>query len=126
MYEYEVSFEKIVVCQLFRRDPAHVFKDKIADRPSPLSHPIEKQFHARAVGIAVAQACGLFAQHGRDTQLLAQLACERGFRDFAGLDFAAGELPFERHGAMAAALADEVVPARIGDQGGDYASKARH
>ena len=127
MYEYEVSFEKIVFRQLLSRNPAHVFENQIGDLSPPLAYPVEKQCHARAIAVAVAQTSRWLGDHCLNAQLFAQLA-RQGFRSgFASFDLSARKLPFERHGTAAMALADEVAPALIGDQGGNHAGEAdRH
>ena len=47
------------------------------------------------------------ADDGRDAELLVKLAGEGLLGGLAGLDLAAGELPFEAHGLVLAPLADE-------------------
>jgi hypothetical protein len=74
----------------------------------------ELQVDGGAVAIAMANLSDTAANDGLDAEFLMKFADEGLLGGFAGLDLAAGELPFETHGLVGAALADEDFGAAAG------------
>ena len=65
------------------------------------------QVDGAAVSVFVTDAGYATADGGGDAQLFVEFADEGLLGGLAGLDLSAGELPFEAHGLIGAALADQ-------------------
>ncbi len=105
--EIAVGGEEVVLRQLFEPDPAQVIEDAVFQLACELIDGEELQIDGAAVAIVVADLRDAAADGGGDAELFIELAGEGDLGAFAGLDFAAGTLPLERHGLIGAALADE-------------------
>ncbi len=80
---------------------------RLSSSPVKVVDDEELKVDGAAVAIAMADLRDPAADDGRDAELLFELADEGMLGGLAGLDLAAGELPFEAHGLVRAALADE-------------------
>src|SRR5207237_3953961 len=72
-----------------------------------------------APSVLVTNSRQLFADLSVDSEFLFQFAAERVTRLFAFFDFAAGELPLQRHRLMLGALTDQYLGV-FEDQTGNY------
>ncbi len=113
-----------------RGDQSMSLKMRFSSRAGELVNEEELQFDGAAVAVAVAERGDAAADDGVDAELFVELAGERLLGGLAVFDLAAGELPFEAHGLVGLALADEdlVRPkavaicgrGRAHNQGGDH------
>lgn len=79
----------------------------------------ELEVDGASVAVGMMDAGDERADFCMDAQLFVEFARESLLRGFSGLDLAAGELPFEGHGLLRAALADENGVSAENERGGD-------
>src|SRR5690348_1610219 len=105
--EFSVALQEIVIAQPFRPFPANLFEIHISERAFKIHDPIEDEQNAGAPGVLEFVAHQLAVDARADAQLFAELADERGWGVFGGLDFASGKLPLERMMSHVPALRDQ-------------------
>ena len=105
--EIEVGGEEVVVGKRAEGGPTHLVEDAIFELALELLHDEELEVDRGTVAIAMSETSDVTADGGVDAELFVQLAGQGGFRRLACFDLAAGKLPFEAHGLVGAALADE-------------------
>ena len=117
--EGEVGGEEVVGGEGGEGGPEHLLEDAVDGLALEVADEEEFDFDGAAVAVGVVDGGDAWADGGSDVELFVELASEGLFGGFAGLDFAAGELPLEAHGLAGAALADEDFP------GGDSPRRMR-
>jgi hypothetical protein len=105
--EGEVGGEEVVIGEAGDGAPEHLVEDVIDHVVVEVGDGEEFDFDGTAVAIGVADGGDERADGGGDAELFAKFALEGLLGVFTGFDFAAGELPFEAHRLVGAALADE-------------------
>lgn len=107
--EAEVGGQKVVFRQLPELHPSYLVEDMVLNFAREFAHREELQVHGAAMAVIVADMGDGRSDDRSDSQFLVEFAGERLLRGFAGLDFAPGELPFESHDLVGAALAYEYL-----------------
>ena len=107
--EVEVGGEEVVVGETDDRAPKHLLEDGdvVGEFAAIFADAEELDLDGATVAIGVADGGDAVADGGVDAELFREFASECFDGGFAGLDFAAGELPLETHGLVGTALADE-------------------
>ena len=105
--EGEVGGEEVVVGECGEGGPEHLLEDAVDGFALKVADEEEFDFDSAAVAIGVADGGDERADGGVDGELFVEFAGEGFFGGFVGLDFTAGELPFEAHGLACSALADK-------------------
>ena len=110
--EVEVGGEEVVVGETDDGAPEHLLEDGdvVGEFAEIFADAEELDLDGTAVAIGVADRSDVVADGGVDAEFFGEFAGEGFDGGFAGLDFAAGELPLEAHGLVGAALADEEFP----------------
>lgn len=105
--EVEVGGEEVEGGELAERGPLEGVEDVVIEIAGEGVDDEELQVDGAAVAVAVADLGDAAVDDSLDAELLVELAGEGLLGGLSGLDLAAGELPFEAHGLVRAALADE-------------------
>lgn len=112
----EIAFKEIEFRESAEVSPADLLEHLGLRLAAEDSNQEEQDMDAAAAWVIVFIA-GQFGSHfGFDVQLLAELANERLLRRFAGLDFAAGKLPFQRVAIGFPSLAQQHASAAMDDR----------
>ncbi len=105
--EGEVGGEEVVGGECRDGAPKHLVEDAVIQVAGEGGDSEELDFDGAAIAVGVADRGDAAADGGRDAKLFVELADEGSLGALAGLDFTSGELPFEAHGLVGPALADE-------------------
>lgn len=119
--EAEIGGEKVVFREVAEVDPADFVVDVALDFAGEFADDKKLQVDGAAMTVVVADAGNGGADDAMDAQFFVELAGEGLLGTFAGLDFAAGKLPFEGHNLVGAALADKHLIIANDERGGDKA-----
>src|ERR1700690_4430478 len=106
-YQLPIGFQEIERRQIRSRSPPHIFKNSVLDFAFVLANCIEAQFDCRPILIFVPNPRHLFPNGRVDAEFFIQFPVQRGARLLALFNLSARKFPFERHGLMAGALADQ-------------------
>ena len=110
----KISRKEVVAGQSWERGPLDVVKDAVIQVAVELVDDEELQVDGAPISVFVADTRDAAPNRGGDAQLLVELACERLFGGLSSLDLAPGELPFEAHGLVGAALTDKHFGMAVG------------
>src|SRR5260370_589334 len=108
-HQLQIGFEKIVRGQLRSLRPAQITKNSVFDFAGIFVHVKKAQFHGTAVRIFVADARDFISDDRLDSKFFIQFAAQRVPGLLAFFNLSSRELPLERHGLVASALADEYL-----------------
>jgi hypothetical protein len=105
----QVGGEEVVVGEAGDGAPEHLFEDGdvVGEFAAEFLDKKEFDFDGAAVAVGVVDGGNAIADGGIDAEFFGEFAGEGLDGGFAGLDFAAREFPFEAHGLVGSALADE-------------------
>ena len=103
----KISREEVVPGQRRERCPLDVVEDAVIQVAVEPVDDEELQVDGASVAVFMTDTSNAAADGGDDAQLLVELPGERLFSSLPSLDLAPGELPFEAHGLIRAALTDK-------------------
>lgn len=106
-HQFDICFKKIELRQLRRVRPLHIAKNAVLDFTCELPHQKEVQFKSRPAAVSVANGGQASTNFRQNAKLFFEFAIKRGPFFFSRLDLTSRELPFERHGLVPGALADQ-------------------
>src|ERR1035437_591496 len=105
--EAEVGGEEVVGGQRAQGRPADFVEDAVVDLAGEFLYREKLEVDGASVAIPVPYLRDPGTDDGGDAEFLVEFARESLFGRFAGLDLAAGKLPFEAHRLVRPALTDE-------------------
>jgi hypothetical protein len=105
--ETVVGGEEVVAGERREGSPLNIIEDAVVQVAVELIDDEELQVDGASVAVFVADAGDAAADGCGDAELFIKLSRERLLGGLSGLDLAPGELPFEAHGLVGAALADQ-------------------
>jgi nitrogen fixation protein NifU and related proteins len=117
--EVGVALQEVEAGQGLGRFPADLLEGRGARLALKIDHPEEDEQNGRAVRVAVLVADHFRTHVGLDGKLFFELPLEGLAGAFAGLDLAAGKLPFEGVAVTGAALADQDPALALNNAGDD-------
>ena len=121
--EAAVGGEKVVSGKIFAGYPAEIVEDVIDQLALEGVDGKELEIDGAAIAVGVVNAGDECANFRPDAQLFIEFAREGLFGSFAGLDFAAGEFPFEGHCLLGATLTDENGVSAQDERGGNVTDR---
>lgn len=119
-----VRCEKVIPWQIFELDPLDLLEDAVLDLSGELLDNEKLEIDGATVAVVMPDVGDAGADRGCDTELFVEFAGKRLFRALALFDFAARELPLQRHRLVGTPLADQHF-ARLNDQSGCNKTKRR-
>ena len=107
LYERNISFQEVDVGQFRLFGPSNLSKNAVLKFAGELPHKKEVQLKGGAARVGVPDDRNSGTDICQNTELFFQFAIQSRTKVLAGLDFAPGKFPFERHGLVASPLTHE-------------------
>jgi hypothetical protein len=117
--EAAIGGQEVVGGKVFERHPTEIVEDAIFDFTFEGMHGEKLQIDRATTAIVVMDADDVSADSSGNAKFFFKFTRERLLCGFSRFDFAAGELPFERHRLIGATLADKDRIAAQNEGSGD-------
>ncbi len=105
--ETAVRSQEVIFQQIFELYPLQLVEDFVFELALECVDCVELQVYCPPMTVVVANMGDARPNNGSDAQLLVELAAERLFRTFAGLNFSPGKFPLEGHWLVGPSLANQ-------------------